>query len=247
MGSPIRRILSWLPSKEQELLRSARWELARLRAEDWYLDRGGQQSFLRRAFAFIQRNGIGGDYVEFGCWTGMTFVMAYRESRRAGLGCKLWAFDSFLGLPEPKGPEEDYPTWVKGAMRTTLDEFHSIMKRKGVPASAYTVVPGYYEETLSSPGSVQEFPADICFAYIDCDLYQSAKAILKFLIPWLKPAMLIAFDDYYCYTRSGISGERRACAEAFGANSDWRMVPYIQYGWSGMSFVIERRENPPTG
>jgi len=51
----------------------------------------------------------------------------------------------------------------------------------------------------------------------------------------------VAFDDYYCYAPSGPSGERLAAKEHFAASA-WVLVPYIQYGWHRMSFVVERRE-----
>lgn len=238
----IRRVRYWLPPAVQEAARAARWEMARIRNEGWYLDRGGQQEFFRRAFSFLQINGIDGVYAEFGCWTGTTFVLAYRESRNAGMNCKLWAFDSFSGLPAPKVAEDEYPHWREGALCTTLDEFHEILRRNRIPVSAYEVVPGYYEQTLAGEGSHPGLPSNICLAYLDCDLYSSAKTVLDFLLPRLKHGMILACDDYYCYSKNQVPGERRACGELLAAHPDWRLVPYIQYGWSGMSFIVESKQ-----
>jgi hypothetical protein len=58
-----------------------------------------RQEFFYNAFKALAFNGIDGDYAEFGCWGGMTFALAYHESRRHQHQAKLWAFDSFAGLP----------------------------------------------------------------------------------------------------------------------------------------------------
>jgi hypothetical protein len=71
-------------------------------------------------------------------------------------------------------------------------------------------------------------------------MYSSTKVVLEFLKPRLQHGMIIAFDDYYSYSSDKPSGERLAAATVFGdSNKEWRMLPYVQYGWHGMSFVVE--------
>ena len=53
--------------------------------------------------------------------------------------------------------------------------------------------------------------------------------------------MIIAFDDYFCWSEAYISGERMAMLELFSGASDWNLVPYIQFGWHGLSFVVESK------
>ena len=55
----------------------------------------------------------------------------------------------------------------------------------------------------------------------------------------MKHGMIIAFDDYFCWSRSQISGERKAMLEFFSKNNRWQLVPYMQFGWHGNSFVVE--------
>ena len=77
---------------------------------------------------------------------------------------------------------------------------------------------------------------------IDCDLYSSTKTVLEFLMPRLKHGMIIAFDDYFCWSATQISGERKAMMELFSKDCRWEMVPYMQFGWHGNSFVIEDKK-----
>lgn len=214
-----------------------RW---RMRRDPWYRrERGDWQDFFRRAFMASLFNGIDGDYAEFGCSGANTFCLAYFESRRIGVDCRLWAFDSFQGLPPRRGREDSHPAWVEGTMRTDLERFHSILRKYRVPHSAYEVVPGFYEDTLAKPSPA--LPANIRLAYVDCDLYSSTVTVLRFLAPRLKHGMILAFDDYYCWSADQVSGERRACAEAFADHPEWQLVPFVQFGWHGMSFVVESR------
>jgi len=55
--------------------------------------------FFYNAFKVLSFNGIDGDYAEFGCYGGMTFNLAYHEVIQHRHKAKLWAFDSFQGLP----------------------------------------------------------------------------------------------------------------------------------------------------
>ncbi len=78
-------------------------------------------------------------------------------------------------------------------------------------------------------------------AYIDCDLYASTVEVLKFLHPRLQHGMILAFDDYWCYSKNEISGERKAFLEFMASDQQWHFEPYQTYGWAGVSFVVERR------
>jgi O-methyltransferase len=200
-------------------------------------ERLARQEFFYNAFKALRFNGIDGDYAEFGSWGGMTFKLAYGESRRHGHQARLWAFDSFQGLPEPREGKDVHPEWRQGKMATNVDEFHAICAANGIPRDVYEVVPGFYEDTLSK----QEDPTNIALAYVDCDLYSSTKAVLEFLRPRLKHGMIVAFDDYFCWSPTRASGERTAWREHVANDAAWEWVPYVQYGWAGQSYVLEVR------
>ena len=238
----IQNFLIKLPYPLRKTVESARWLRLKLRREHYWFERACRQEFFRRAFVALNFNRISGDYAEFGCHGGMTFNLSYQESRRIGNQCILWGFDSFAGLPDQKNIEDEHPAWVEGAMHTELNEFHFICRYNGIPREMYRVIPGYYDQTLTDNTLDQKLPDDISLAYIDCDLYSSTVTVLNFLRSRLKHGMILALDDYYCWSSTQMSGERRALVEFFADNVDWRLVPYIQYGWNGMSFVVESRK-----
>jgi len=199
-----------------------------------------RQEFFYNAFKALTFNGIDGDYAEFGCGSGMSFAMAYHESRRHGHQAKLWAFDSFQGLPASGDERDQHPMWQEGNMTTSLDRFHGNCALNGIPREAYKVVQGFYEHTLTARSPDAE-PRNIALAYVDCDLYSSAKTALQFLEPRLKHGMIVAFDDYFCWSASQIAGERRAMLEVLAHHSRWALVPFFPFGWHGNSFVVEDR------
>jgi O-methyltransferase len=198
--------------------------------------------FFRKALKTLEFNGIKGDYAEFGCCGGGTFGMVYKILTRNSTvpgAVHLWAFDSFEGLPESTDPADEHPVWYKGNLTMPVDAFHKICKHHGIPRTAYTTVPGFYEQSLA-PDAPGPRPEKIRLAYIDCDMYSSTKTVLEYLKPRLQHGMILGFDDYYCYSANVPSGERLAVAEAFSSeNLPWRLVPYVQFGWAGMSFVVE--------
>lgn len=207
-------------------------------------DKLSRQGFFFNAFRALFFNRIDGDYAEFGTGGGMTFSLAYRESRRHGHAAKLWGFDSFQGLPAPK-ESDAHPRWSAGKMATTQEQFHAICSKNGIPRDAYEVVPGFFDQTLATM-SPTDAPTDIALAYIDCDLHSSTQDVLGFLQPRLKHGMIVAFDDYYCWSASQISGNRKAMLEFSSGDSRWEWVPYLQIGWHGKSFVIEDTESYPS-
>jgi O-methyltransferase len=231
----------------RRLRRTYRRYVSPIVRDSYYRDNTSRKEFFRCAFSALAFNGIDGDYAEFGCCGGVTFGLAFRQSRKSNYFCKLWAFDSFKGLPSKVTEKDDHPMWVEGTMAIDMQEFIKICNENHIPRSDFTIVPGYFEESLKDTAS-DNLPQNMSLAYIDCDLYSSAKSVLEFLTQRLKHGMIIAFDDYYCWSASQVSGERKACTEYFGDNEKWLLLPFIKYGWGGMSFVVEDKKlNGATG
>jgi O-methyltransferase len=234
----LRYVYHRMPRGVLRILRAVRFEVARIRQERWYTEWDARRECLARAFEALEFNGITGAYAEFGSWSGQTMTLAYQASRRVGLNCLLWAFDSFQGLPPSADPRDAHRKWQVNAMTMPLEEFHATLADRGVPRDAYRVVPGFYEKTLRLDDP--DLPTDIALAYIDCDMYSSTASVLRFLAPRLKHGMILALDDYFCYSPTQTSGEKLAFEEFFEKRREWRLVPYRQYGSSSQAFVLER-------
>jgi O-methyltransferase len=206
-------------------------------------DIADRNEFFRRASCVIKYNGIKGDYAEFGCASATTFRLAHSHIKMQQLNMKMWAFDSFEGLPKTDDVRDLHPQWYAGAYPTATDLFELIVDDYGIKKDNYSMVPGFYNDTIGkkSIGS-DKFAPEIAIAYIDCDLFSSTRDVLFFLKSRLKTGIIIAFDDYFCYSSHGISGERLAMLDFLKENDEWEFVPFYQFNWHGQSFMVENKK-----
>lgn len=208
--------------------------------EQFYDDSVDLKRLMRRVFQYLVYNSIRGDYAEFGCYGGRTFTLASGATRLLNHDVHLWAFDSFSGLPPTSDDRDIHAGWTAGAMAMSEADFRARCRANGVPERSFTTVPGFYSDTLAV-NAIGPRPERIAFAYVDCDLYTSTRQVLEFLTSRVGNGTVIAFDDYYCYSETHPSGERLAAADVFDEHPRWRLAPYLQWGWNGMSFIVEDR------
>lgn len=128
------------------------------------------------------REHLVGDIVELGVYAG---VMT-REL--AKLGRHVWAFDTFTGIPR-KDFTPDLDLDEPGKFAPPERIYQELLYTPHV-----TPMKGRFIETLPIFRHPSEFP--IVLAYIDCDLYLSAKQALVWLQTYLIPGGCIVFDDH---------------------------------------------------
>lgn len=203
----------------------------------------GCRAFFYDAWVSQWVNGISGDYAEFGSWGANTMAACYHEMQRTALSRNMWAFDSWQGLPPSGNPKDQHPGWASGGDNGQggVDQFHAACDQNGIPRHAYSTISGYYKESLPRLGA-DGAPADIALAYIDCNMYSSTVSVLEFLAPRLKHGMIVAFDDYFCWSPDRVSGERAALREFLQANPQWHFERYKDVHRAGVSFVVESRD-----
>ncbi len=167
-------------------------------------------NFFKKAQYYLQMNRMDGVYAEFGIHEVNTFRMALQT-----LGSpykpykidKFYAFDSFVGMPEPEGIDKQ-KIWKKSMNFTSEEKFKKIVKRD---LNRVITVKGFYENTLPR----YNWPKNdtIAMAYIDCDYYKSTKECLNFIKDKLQHGSLLVFDDWNCYYADPKRGQRLAFSE----------------------------------
>lgn len=199
----------------------------------------GYDEFFFDAWVNLAVNQISGDYAEFGSWGGNTLNCSYRQRAGWGPARHYWCYDSFEGLPVTDDPRDEHPGWHAGGRgQGGVEAFHADCDAHGIPRDVYTAVPGYYSDSLTAlgPGAA---PTDIALAYIDSNLYSSAVTVLEFLRPRLKHGMILAFDDWFCWTSERVSGEREALEEFQATAPEWHFEIYRYVQRAGIAFVVE--------
>jgi len=204
-------------------------------------NRFGRRGMLDQAFEFVTYNKIDGDYFEFGVWRGNSFCFAHRLKKKLGLNMKMWAFDSFEGLPPTD--EEKYNTFKQGEYACSEPDFRNILRQHGIRNDEYQIVKGYYQDSLNQDQHQRMRGSHASIVYVDCDLYVSTKPVLDFLPPYLMDGTVICFDDYYCFRGSPEEGQQRAIREFLAENPCIHFTPYLDFAPVGKSFLVHISEH----
>ncbi|MGQ0663110.1 MAG: TylF/MycF/NovP-related O-methyltransferase [Pseudomonadota bacterium] len=202
--------------------------------------------FFRRVFDFLRENRITGDYHEYGCHRCRTFRMALTEARRYNFSeMKFFAFDSFEGLPQPtSNPVNEI--WRRGALATSVEDFMRMVQAHGIWSERVHPIAGFYADSLT-PELQRRFLDQgnkVALATIDCDLYESAVPVFKFIEPLLQEGSVLYMDDLFAgYKGSPAKGVARAFRE-FCRRSRFRFAPHLSVGWWGQSFIAYIEDDP---
>lgn len=182
-----------------------------------------------------------GHYVEFGVYQGTTFTHAFKNMSPHFKKMRFIAFDSFEGLPNPKGIDilSGYSShFYEGQFSYSKEDFLKRIKRNGVDVEKVLAVKGWFDKTLLLEKS-QEYGLDkIAVAWIDCDLYESTVPVLKFLTNYLSVGSVIVFDDWRCYRNHPDFGEQRAFKEWIEKNPQITVKELLSFGWNGIAFTV---------
>jgi hypothetical protein len=207
------------------------------------------QTFLS-AIDYVNYEGIPGDVVEFGVFTGLSLAQLAQGHQfdTKGMQRRFIGFDSFEGLPSSSDPHPRWqpadcavnhgwhPRLAVGA-RVTPDVTRDLFAACELPPPLLRV--GAFSETVAR-AVPSEIPA-IALAHFDCDLYESTRDSLHASAPALQDGAMLMFDDWFHYRGNPRKGQARAFAEFLSAHPEWTAAPYRSYGTFCQAFVISRR------
>ena len=199
-----------------------------------------KHEFFMKAVDFLADNRIPGDYFEFGCHRARTFRMMLSESakKQALADMRYYAFDSFAGLPEASS-NPSHPVWSVGALTTSEKDFRCLVESLGLAKDRIHTVPGFYGQSLTK-GLQKEFVSKgrpVAMVNVDCDLYESAVPVFRFLEPMLQEGTVLYLDDYFCGYRGNPRRGVALAFEEFREQSRFRFVEHMAIGWWGKSFL----------
>jgi O-methyltransferase len=162
------------------------------------------------------RNGDSlGDYLEFGVYGGGTMACFDRARRQLGLdGMRLLGFDSFEGLPQA-AQDEAPDRFLAGMFACTADEARATLLQAGVDLDRVQLVEGWFDDTLTVETRRAYGLENAGVIMLDCDLYSSAKAALRFCAPLVDGSAIVVCDDW---VHGGEDGEQGAFREFLDEN-----------------------------
>ncbi len=222
-------------------------------------DRNYINSIIYKAANIIAKEKIEGDYLEFGVFTGNSFIQSYNfikkvfEEQKKYKGIRtekdlkdiegIWrkmrffAFDSFQGLPELRGIDKQTKLFDKGKYACTEGNFKKNLVKAGVPLDKVVTIPGWFEQTCTKETIEKYSMKKAAIIHLDCDLYESTKTVLDFVKPLLIDGTIIIFDDWYLFRGNPNLGEQRAFHEWKKTVEDWTFTEYQKEGPFRNSFI----------
>ena len=191
-------------------------------------------SYLKRQFGTEKV----GDYLEFGVCQGTSLLCVNSALERYQLGhVHLYGFDSFDGLPRD---EEGF--WKTGDFNSEYLYTRHQLTEGGVDWNRTHLIKGWFEDTLNAV-TAAELELERCsLVMVDCDLYASSLAALRFCAPLLTETSIIIFDDWNPLAARNM-GEKRAFAEFLAENPSFSVAEFGNYSYSpgdghGKLFIV---------
>jgi len=232
---------------------------------DGYLKRKiwHETNAFRWAAAYIVKNQVKGDYLEFGVWKGNSFIEAYNQiedysemfyAPNSTVGksnivvenifknMRYHAFDSFEGLPA--SDSENKPIqYFEGNYKAEEALFIDRLKEADLDMSRVTTTKGWFNDSLSSETANKLSLKEIAIAYIDCDLKEPALDSLNFIKPFLKNGSVLIFDDWFRNGGNSKEGVQGAANEWLEKNPDIHLQHFYSCDTRTVLFIVQFNGN----
>jgi O-methyltransferase len=141
-----------------------------------------------------QATSVDGDVLEVGVWRGGTGAVLARAVQSSGK--RVFLADTFAGVVKAGSKDNAY---IGGEHSDTSEEaVETLLKSLGVTNTV--LLKGMFPETNAERVSDQ-----LALVHIDVDVYESARAILRWSLPRLSAGGVIVFDDYGFVTCQGVT------------------------------------------
>ena len=218
-------------------------ELHRLKSRVDYLEKrvhNHRWFAVEEMWGYLVGAQLEGDYCEFGVFQGETFAHCLKF-HQALPDMRYFAFDSFEGLPVPRGIDNENgftSNFYPGEFSCSEEQFLENLQKKKLLLDKVITVKGWFDQTLTPETADKHRLKKIAAAWIDGDLYESCVPVLKFLTMKISIGTIILFDDWHVYRNLPTKGEQRACREWLEENPNIQLAPIFSFGHYGEAFTV---------
>jgi hypothetical protein len=171
---------------------------------------------------------IEGDYCEFGCFTGAalnhavkTYNKIIRNDNSDSGKMRFFGFDSFEGFPV-----ENHRIFKSKNFKPNYKLAKELEKQ--YPRQVF-IIKGFFRDSLLDLKNIKK----IAIAFIDCDIYESAQDVFKFIKPRLIKGSYVMIDDCYNIDKNGKS-IYLSLKKNFDINND--LIKISNYSMTGAIF-----------
>ncbi len=207
-------------------------------------------------------NQVQGDYLEFGVYSGNSFIKIYhlfhtlwdRYQSLARLNgdeyderflsrMRFFAFDSFEGLPGSEFDDTPSHFMKKGTYSKSVEYFLANLEKKNVDNTKVVVVPGWFNDTLTEGIKITNNLSRASLIFIDCDLYESTVPVLSFITDLIQDGTVVIFDDYFRYKGIPTKGIQKAFHEWLENNPTIGVNELARCSANRVAFICYRRSD----
>lgn len=199
-------------------------------------------SALKKVHYLSAIEGIEGDYLEFGVFTGSSFCHSIRCCKNLLKlnpnlkSTSFFGFDSFEGFGE-LDKDDKHPFYTDQNFATSFDKVQKRVKSVSGPFK-FKLIKGFFSDSLKNgPTSLGIKKSRIVF--IDSDTYSSSKDAFNFVINTIQEGTFIVLDDYYSYKGSESKGVALAFNE-FIVKGKFNIRHVLNYGMGGVVYIISK-------
>ncbi len=138
---------------------------------------------------------------ECGVFRGRGLAACLKIAKKNGVNVHFTGLDTFAGFPPlskedvDAAPQESLYLTKRMFADTSVDFVKNLLKQEGVSKSNYTLLPGFFKDTLPLLKNRKYF-----FVNIDCDLYEPHLECLNYFYPRMVKGGVIFLDDYHSPT-----------------------------------------------
>ena len=177
----------------------------------------------------VLKRKVPGDLVETGVWKGGTSIFMRAILKAYGVtDRKVWAADSFEGLPVPKDRKDGWDLSHVDILKVSLEEVQENFARFDLLDDQVVFLKGWFADTLPT-APIEK----IAVLRLDGDLYSSTMDGLVNCYHKVSPGGYVIADDYFSWEAS-----RRAChdfLDKIGQKPD-----IIKIDWAGAYWQVPR-------
>lgn len=196
---------------------------------------------FKKAFNFVNVEGVPGDYVEFGVFEGTSMITAFECHRCTmqpeNLERKFWGFDSFEGLNFSKSGEH-HATYRDGDFKSDFEVARGRLRKCLKQRVRWELVKGYLEETVAGATAPELGIESVAVALFDLDLGAPTKLALDFIKPALHQGSVLIFDEYFWYKGDASKGEAFAFNTFREENPQIEFRHFMDYGVGARIFIV---------
>lgn len=195
---------------------------------------------LKKAFLLTALEKLPGDYLEFGVFTGSSFIAATRFYRKmrpySDSKCVFYGFDSFEGFGTTEATDA-HPFFL--AQNFKLDGNRVIKNiQKNSKNCESRIIKGFFEDTLTRRPAQEYGITKARVILIDCDTKSSAARAFDFIEPILQEGTIIVMDDFFSYRGNTSRGVAGAFEEFSTTHPQHQFRRLSDFGHGGVSVIV---------